>query len=461
MKWAASRRAVTAWVMFDWAAQPYFTLITTFIFGPYFVAHFLGDPVLGQTVWGYTVAISGLAVAVLGPIFGAIADAGGRRRPWIAGASVLLVIGCAGLWLAAPGATFGLWPVILAFTIATIGAELATVFTNAMLPDIAGPGRVGRLSGLGWAVGYVAGLLTLAIALALFIASPETGRTLAGLRPLFGLDPAYYEGARFTGPFSAAWYVVFVIPLFLFVPDRARLASPVAAVREGLVAVRATARRFVGERGPIARYLLARMVYHDGLSTLFAFGGAYAAATFGWRATEVGIYGIILIVAATIGAWIGGYLDDILGSRRLILWSIFIMGLATLAILSVDTSHILFVVRTAPAGNGPLFSSAPELAYILFGSMMGLVAGPAQAASRTLLVHLAPRDQMTEYFGLYALAGKATVFVGPLLIGVVTGLSGDLRLGFSVIMLFFVGGWLLLFTVPDDKPRGVARPVSA
>lgn len=454
MTWAAPRRAVYSWVMFDWAAQPYFTLITTFIFGPYFVAHFLGDPVLGQTVWGYTVAIAGLGVAFLSPALGAIADAGGPRRPWIFAASVALVIGCAGLWLATPGATYGIWPVILAFAIATLGAEVATVFTNAMLPDIAGPGRVGRLSGLGWAIGYVGGIATLAMMLALFIASPQTGLTLAGIPPLLGLDPTYFEGDRFSGPFSALWYIVFVIPLFLFVPDRARVATPAAAVREGLVAVRATLKRFVGERGPVARYLIARMVYHDGLSTLFAFGGAYAAATFGWRATEVGVYGIILIIAATIGAWVGGYLDDILGSRRLILWSIFIMGLATLAILSVGTGHVLFVFETAPAGSGPLFSSVPELAYILFGSMMGLVAGPAQAASRTLLVHLSPRERLTEYFGLYALAGKATVFVGPLMIGVITGLTGDIRLGFSVILLFFIGGWFLLLTVPDDKPRG-------
>ena len=445
---AARRRAVIGWVLFDWAAQPFFTLVTTFIYAPYFVVYLAGDPVRGQTIWGYTVAAAGLVVALAGPLCGAIADRHGARKYWVAGASVLLVAGCAALWLAVPGPGHGLWLGIGAFILATAGAELATIFTNAMLPDIAGQGRVGRLSGLGWAVGYVGGLLALAAMLALFIADGDSGRTLAGLKPLFGLDEARFEGARFSGPFSALWYIVFVMPLFAFVPGRSRAMKLGAAIGSGASALKATLGVLVTRRGEIGRFLVARMIYADGLAALFAFGGAYAAAVFGWQASEVGLFGIVLIIAAALGAWAGGHCDDLLGSRRTVLISIAILIAAVLAILSVDRNHLLFVVETEPAGRDGLFASWPERAYLGLGSVIGRVSGPVQSASRSLLVRLAPAGEMAEYFGLYAFSGKATVFAGPLLVGAATALSGDLRLGFSVIAAFLAVGGVLLWRLP-------------
>jgi len=336
-----------------------------------------------------------------------------------------------------------------AFILATLGAELATIFTNAMLPDIAGPGRLGRMSGLGWAVGYAGGLIALAILLVLFVPAAPGGETLAGIGPLLGLQPERFGGTRLSGPFSALWYLVFVIPLFAFVPDRRRRAPLGKKVlRDAFAGLGATLGRLARERGPAARFLLARMVYQDGLSALFAFGGAYAAAVFGWRAGEVGLFGIVLIIAAALGAWAGGHLDDRLGARRLVLGALVVLIASVLALLSVGRGHVLFAVETAPAAEGALFSSTPEIFYLVLGSLIGMVAGPVQAASRSLLIRLSPPGELTEYFGLYALSGKATVFAGPLLIGVVTGLSGDLRLGFSVILVFFVLGAVLLARVP-------------
>lgn len=444
-------RAIVGWVLFDWAAQPYFTLINTFIFAPYFVAHAVGDPVQGQRLWGYAVAGAGAAVAILSPVLGAIADAGGRRKPWIAASSLLFAAGGVGLWWAVPGLPNGVFPVLAAFIAATIGAEVATVFTNAMLPDVAPPSRIGRVSGLGWAVGYMGGLTSLAMMLILFLADPIAGRTIAGLAPLLNLDPAAFEGDRFSGPFSAIWYLVFVIPLFAFVPDRPLQARLSTAVATGLSSLGATLVRLT-ERGPMARYLVARMFYTDGLSTLFAFGGAYAAATFDWQAQQVGLFGVILIIAATIGAGFGGRLDDRLGSKQLILACLLILAVAATAILSVGRDHVGFVVPVVPADAGNLFSSLPELAYLAAGCVIGIVAGPIQSASRTLLVRLAPKDEITEYFGLYALVGKATAFLGPLMIGWVTGATGSLRLGMSVILLFLIAGYALLTTVPDSRP---------
>jgi MFS transporter, UMF1 family len=445
-------RAIVGWVLFDWAAQPYFTLITTFIFAPYFVAHAVGDPVQGQRLWGYAVAAAGAAVAVLSPVLGAVADAGGSRKPWIAAASLLFAAGGFGLWWAAPGMPYGVLPVLAAFVVATVGAEVATVFTNAMLPDVAPPSRIGSVSGLGWAIGYMGGLVSLAAMLLLFLADPIAGRTVAGLAPLFGLDPAAFEGDRFSGPFSAIWYLVFVVPLFAFVPDRPLQARLSTAVAAGLSSLGATLVRLT-ERGPMARYLVARMIYTDGLSALFAFGGAYAAATFNWQAQQVGLFGIILIVAATVGAGFGGRLDDRFGSRRLILTCLVILAAASVAILSVGRDHVGFVFYVAAADASRLFDSKPELAYIAAGCVIGIVAGPIQSASRTLLVRLAPKDEITEYFGLYALVGKATAFLGPLMIGAVTAATGSLRLGMSVILLFLIAGYALLATVPDAQAR--------
>lgn len=446
----AQRRAIFGWVMFDWATQPFYTLVTIFVFSPYFVGHYLGDPVLGQSMWGYTVALAGFAVAIISPVLGAISDASGRRNPWIYVASAVLVIGCCGLWYAEPGGG-NLAIVMIAFLLASVGAEVATVFTNAMMPDIVARHRIGWLSGFGWAMGYVGGLVALVIMLGTMIATPESGVTLLGLAPMFGLDPAQFEGDRFSGPFSAIWYIIFVIPLFLYVPDQPSRAPVGKAVREGLSQLRATVVRLVSRRGPLTRYLVARMIYQDGLAAIFAFGGAYGAAIFGWRATEVGIFGIILILAATAGSWIGGYLDDLMGSRRLIMWCIVLLAAGTLAAISVDPNHVLFFIETDRAGIGGLFSSTPELVYLLFGSIIGFLGGPIQASSRTLLIHLAPEKELAEYFGLYTLVGKATAFLAPLMIGIVTSSSGSLRLGMAVIILFFIAGGLVLRGVPDSR----------
>ena len=230
----ASRRAVGSWLLFDWAAQPYFTLITTFVFGPYFAARLAANPVEGQALWGYAAAAAGLVIAIFSPALGAIADTMGARKPWIAGFSVMLAAGSVSLWFAAPGVENAVTIALIAFAMGTIGAELATVFTNAMMPDLADENRLGRLSGTGWAVGNIGGMICLILILGFFVGDHATGRTILGLTPVFGLDPAHYGGDRATGPFTAVWYLVFVTPLFVFTPDAAKRMSAAAALRPGL-----------------------------------------------------------------------------------------------------------------------------------------------------------------------------------------------------------------------------------
>lgn len=442
------RAAVISWIFFDWAAQPYFTLITTFVFAPYFASFVAPDPASGQALWGFATAAAGLMIALLSPLLGAIADASGRRKPWIAGFGSLLVIGSCLMWLGKPGDPSVIPPLLLAYAIASVGVEFATVFNNAMMPTLVPPDRIGRLSGTGWAVGYIGGIISLVIVLGFLAASPETGRTLFGLMPLFGLDPAMHQGDRITGPLTGIWFIIFVTPMFLFTPDYPARRPIGEAVREGLRGIRRTLGELPKQRN-IATFLLANTIYTDGLVSLFAFGGIYAAGTFGWRTIQIGTFGILLAVAGTFGAWLGGKLDDRLGPKRVIAGSLLILLLALAAILLVDKDSILFVPVAPPAPGGALFSGAAERAYLVLGCLIGAAGGPLQAASRSLLIRLAPRDRIAQYFGLFALTGKVTSFIGPLLIGTITAVTASQKAGMAMLVLFFAAGLALLLRVRE------------
>jgi UMF1 family MFS transporter len=442
------RSAVASWIFFDWAAQPFFTLITTFVFAPYFATHVASDPASGQSLWGFATAAAGLVIALLSPVLGAIADASGRRKPWIAAFGALLVIGSCLMWFGKPGDVGVIPPLLVAYGIATIGAEFATVFNNAMMPTLVPPDRIGRLSGTGWATGYVGGILSLILVLGFLAASPETGRTLFGFTPLFGLDPVTHQGDRISGPLTGIWFIIFVLPMFLLTPDYPAKLRWREALREGLTDLRQTLLELPKQKS-IAAFLLANMIYTDGLVSLFAFGGIYAAGTFGWNTIQIGTFGIILAIAGTFGAWLGGKLDDRLGPKRVIAGSMLILLFSIIAILLVDKDRILFVRVTPPAPDGALFSAAAERAYLLIGCLIGAAGGPLQAASRTLLIHMAPRDRIAQYFGLFALTGRVTSFVGPLLIGLITAVTESQKAGMAVLVLFFVAGLVLLGRVRD------------
>jgi UMF1 family MFS transporter len=266
------------------------------------------------------------------------------------------------------------------------------------------------------------------------------------LTPLFGLDPAMHEGDRISGPLTGLWFVVFVLPMFLFTPDypaRHRLGD---ALREGLAELKATLLSLPQQR-PMMIFLLANMIYTDGLVSLYAFGGIYAAGMFGWNTIQLGTFGIILAIAGTFGGWIGGKLDDALGSKYVIAGTMTLLLLAILAILSVNLDSILFIPVAPPVPGGPLFASLPERAYLVLGCVLGACGAPLQAASRSLLVRMAPKDRIAQYFGLFALTGKVTSFIGPLLIGIVTAATASQKAGMAVLVLFFVVGLALLSRV--------------
>jgi UMF1 family MFS transporter len=441
----APPRALAGWMLFDWACQPFFTLVTTFVFAPYFASGLAPNPVEGQALWGYATAAAGLMLAALSPVLGSIADARGPKKPWIAVCGLVLVAACTMLWFAAPGMSQGIPIALIAFAVATVAAEVAAVFNNAMMPHLVSPERLGRLSGAGWAAGYAGGLVSLVLVLGFMAADPHTGMTAFGLKPIFGLDPALREGDRVTGPLAAAWFVIFVLPLFLFTPDAPSTGRGLSeAVRRGLhqlAATTAEARR----DGRIARFLLANMVYQDGLVALFAFGGIYGAGVFGWSTVELGLFGILLTVTGTFGALAGGRLDDRIGAKNVVLGALTILVLVCLAILSLGRDHVLFVMAVPPPATGDgLYGSLPEKLFLGLGLVIGAVAGPLQAASRSLLARLVSPAEAGRYFGLLALSGKVTSFLAPFLVAVATDLADTQAAGPAVLILFFATGAALL-----------------
>ena len=435
----ASARSQWSWALFDWANQPYFTLITTFIFFPYFASDFIGDAVLGQSTLGLVLGIAGGLIALISPILGAIADTSGPRKPWLFALSVVYVLACLSLWWAEPGAPQRLIPIAFAIVLSSVAIEAAIVFNNAMLPSLVAQGAIGRLSGYAWGLGYLGGLLALFIVLFGFALPGTVDWSFLPQAPLLDLDRTAFEPERLTGPLAALWYVIFVLPLFLFVPDQPRSGKTLTqSAVQGLSSLWRTLRGLSHYKN-IAIFLVARMIYNDGIAAIFAFGGVYARGVFGWDLISLGVFGIILAFFAAIGAALGGILDDKLGSKRTILFAVGGLVLATLGAANVTADSILGFPVSGSEADG-LFASAPERAYLLFSILIGLCAGPSQAASRTFMARLAPPDLTTEFFGLFALSGKATAFLAPLAVASATAYFASQRAGLFAIVVFLVAG---------------------
>ncbi|MCB1368710.1 MAG: MFS transporter [Rhodobacteraceae bacterium] len=440
----AQKKGIWGWMLFDWASQPYNTLLITFIFAPYFTSAVVGDPAQGQAVWGYTVGISGLIIAVLAPILGAYSDRTGPRKPWIFLFSAMYVAGSFALWWAVPGMENYTW-ILIFFAIGLIGMEFATIFTNAYLPELGPEDEVGRLSGNGWALGYVGGLITLVVMLLLLAENPE-GKTMLGTPPMFGLDPETREGTRSVGPLTAIWYVIFIIPFFLWVKDTPKRKDATVAITSGLSEVWQTLKSLPKKKSLFA-YLGASLFYRDGLNGIYTFGGIYAGGVLGWSVVEIGIFAILAIISGALFAWLGGKADHAMGPKPVILASIYVLIAVVLLIVMVDRDSVLFM----PVGPE---SSLPDITFYICGIIIGAAGGTIQSASRTMMVRQAEPGKMTEAFGLYALSGKATAWLAPLAIAVVTDISNSQSIGVTPILVLFILGLILLAWV---SPTGDAK----
>ena len=413
------RRALFSWCLFDWANSAFPTVIVTFVFAAYFSKAVADNPTEGTTLWGIALSLSGLAIALASPIIGAIADRRGARKPWLACFTLLCVLCSSMLWFTEPSTDWILWG-LLFFALSNFAFEVSNVFYNAMLPSLVTSTRLGRLSGWGWGLGYAGGLCCLALTLVVFI-QPET--------PPFGLDKSAAEHIRIVGPLVAIWFLMFALPLFWFVPDAPPTGMPiVAAAKQGLGELYRTLKSIRNSK-PLFRFLLARILYIDGLNTLLAFGGIYAAGTFGMDVDEIILFGIALNVTAGLGAGTFAWLDDRIGSKRTIM--------IALTGLLVAGTPILFV--------------ASKTTFWILALFLGIFIGPAQAASRSLMARLAPPDQVTEMFGLFALSGKATAFLGPAVLAWVTAVFASQRAGMATVIVFIAAGALVLATVKEPS----------
>ncbi|MEF3048896.1 MFS transporter [Pseudotabrizicola sp. L79] len=439
----SAKKRIWGWYFFDWASQPYNTLLLTFIFGPYVVS-VVGDGTAAQSIWGYGIGVAGLVIAVLSPLLGAVADKSGGRLAFIWLFSLLYVLGSWMLWFSAP-ADFNVWSVMIWFCIGLIGMEFATTFTNAMLPDLAPREELGKISGSGWAFGYLGGIVSLVIML-LFLAEGQTGKTLIGLSPIFGLDAEAREGTRAVGPLTAIWYAVFMIPYFLWVrePRKPDAVSIRQALRGAWPELKSTLAALPSQKS-LFSYLMSSMFYRDALNGMYTFGGIYAAGVLGWQTTQVGIFGILAALTGAIFAWLGGKADSRFGPKPVIILNVLVLTAVAASVVMVSRESVFGVVV------GP-DSALPDIAFYVLGALIGAGGGSLQSASRTMMVRQAHPDRMTEAFGLYALAGKATSFIAPLSIAVATDLTGSQQLGVTpLIGLFLIGLFLLVWVKPNGE----------
>mgnify|MGYP001560302306 CR=1 FL=1 len=438
-------KRVRGWMMFDWATQPFYTLGLTFIFGPYFAAtvaeYYLSSGLdlttanaNAQSIWSWGQALAGLIVAVMGILAGAYADSTSRRMPWIWASSLVFVICSWMLWYMVPDGS-AMWSSLFIFSIAFIAAELALVFTNAILPSLGDRQDVGKISGNGAALGYAGGLLSLFIMLFFFF--DEGGKTFGlGLEPGFGwLDAQSREGTRAVGPLIAIWFAIFMLPFFLWVRE-GKTPNRLGGLRRSLADLRHTLKNMV-KRPSLFTFMGAQMFYRDALNGLYAFGGVYAVLVLGWGQTQIGVFGILGGLSAAIVTQISGKYDQKLGPLPVIYFHIYVLISVSLCIIGMSRDS--FFGLALQEG-----SALPDVMFYICGAAIGGSGGGIYAASRSMMVRHANPDRPTEAFGLFALAGKATAFLAPLLIGLFTYWLNDARLGFAPVVGLFILGMLLL-----------------
>lgn len=408
-------RKALAWASFDWANSAFPTVVSTFVIAAYFTQGVAPDPATGQAQWGWMQTIAALAIAVLSPLLGAVADKAGHRRALLAGCTAVTAGFTALVWFAEPNPSWTLW-LLVCVGVATLAFELGTVFYNSMLPEVASPAQMGRVSGLAWGLGYAGGLACLAVCLVLLV-QPDPA--------LFGLDRARSEHVRATALLVAAWTVLFGWPVLLLVPDQPGRHLPIMQAVTQCVAETRDLLRGLPARPHMMRFVIARLFYTDGLNTLFAFGAVFAAGVHGMSFEEILLFGIALNVTAGLGAAGFGLVEDRLGSKPTVMVALVAMVVLGAALLLTDSKAVFWGMAMA----------------------LGIFMGPAQAASRTLMARMAPEGEVAAHFGLFALSGRVTGFLGPAVLAAVTAATGSQRAGMATVLVFLAGGAAVLATV--------------
>ncbi|MBV8798196.1 MAG: MFS transporter [Alphaproteobacteria bacterium] len=452
----ASPAGQVSWAMYEWARNPYVLVITIYLFAPYFANEVVGGGVRGQGLTGAIQSYSGIIIAVLAPFLGAIADNGGRRKPWIALYTVLMAAAMLPMWFAMPHSTgWQLFFVGALIAAANVAFEFSAVFHNSLLPTIASPRGVAGLSGLGLALGNGAGIILLLFMLIAFSLPGNVPWSFIPAHPLWGVDQAAHEPERLSGPLCAIWLIVFSVPLFLFTPDRPSTNLPLhRAMIEGVKSVIRTVRSLRHYRN-VGWYLLARLFFNDGMTAVLTFGGIYASSIFHWGPIPMLAYGIELSMFATLGGFVGGWLDNAFGSKRAIFISI--GGTTLFLILSVTMApdrifwFIPYDTRAPHVWSAPFFNTWPEIIFLLLVNFIAVLITAGYANSRTMLARIAPMEKMTEFFGLYSLSGQSTSFLATGLVSWMTLAFQSQRVGLLGEVLFLGIGLLLMFFVKEER----------
>lgn len=406
--------AIAAWCLYDWAAASFSIIVTTFIFATYFTTKVAENQIVGTYQWANATSIAGLIIALASPLSGAIADHGGHHKRWLLFFTWLCVISTALLWFSYPERS-SVYFTLTCVVLGTVGLEVALVFYNAFLLRLAPKDYLGRISGWGWGSGYLGGIMALSIALFIFVKTKFSW-----------LDATAAEQIRICGPFAAIWYALFSLPLFLIMPEISSASRPLPqAIRLGWRELLSTLKKLPKEKN-IFIYLFSHMIYTDGLNTLFAFGGIYAAGTYGLSFEEVMVFGITMNITAGLGAIVFGWMDDYFGSKETVIVSLIFLTILGIPLLFLHDKYVFWVVAL----------------------LLGLFVGPVQSASRSMMVRLIEyKDASAEMFGLYALSGKITAFIGPWLLGTITLAFSSQRVGMGTVLIFFAAGAILLLPV--------------
>ena len=415
------RKEIWSWCFYDFGNSAFTTLVITFIYSTYFTKAIAENEIDGTYLWSQAIAITAVIVSLLSPILGAIADKGGYRRIFLTLTTYMSIGATALLFFPIKGQI--LFALILV-VIANVNFELGGVFYNAYLPEIVSRKKIGRISGIGWGAGYLGGLLAMLVAMVGFVSADD---------PWFGLKIDTGEHIRATNVLVAAWFFIFTLPAILYLKEKkVESANRIGiVVLNSIQALKKTFQEIKIYKNTV-RFLISRLIYNDGLVTIFAFGAIYASGTFGFTFNEIMIFGIVLNIAAGSGAFLMGYIDDMIGGKLTI--QISLIGLMIAVLLAVfANSKLLFWVS---------------------GIIVGLFAGPNQSASRSLMGRLTPPDKINEFYGFFAFSGKLTSFLGPMLLGIFTKYFSSQRYGVAVVFIFFFIGFLLMRNVnePDADP---------
>ena len=416
---AYPRRWLAAWCSYEWACSTYPAIVLSFVFGPYFAKHVAPDPVTGTVLWGRATAISALAIALLSPVCGAFCDKGGQRKVWLLGCCAVTIAAMASLWFIEPDPAL-IYPALVLIVVSNTFFELGYVFYNGMLPSIVAPEAIGRASAWGWSSGYFGGLVFMSVTWFVLLRPRGLG---------VGLDHGQFEQLRAAAPLAAAWFAAFAAPLFLIIPDRPSTGLGAAEIiRRGFSELAGTLRTLRQHRS-IAWYLAAHMAYTDALNTLFTFASILGATMFGLGEIDLLFFGLGVYVCAGVGSIVFGRVDDRLGARPVLFISL--TGFALLCVCAM--------------------LAASKLSFVIAGLLLGFFFGPVQASSRSLMARLSPPELRNQMFGLYALSGRATASIGPLLVSWLIAVTASQRAGLTVVVvLTALGAFLLL---PVREPR--------